>query len=185
MKIFFPTLALLFLTESSFAQEPADLEYVKIFQLLFPRRNNDWLMPQADSAKRAYNYSLMQREYYQKRYMVNDVPKRDTLFLTSEEKATIARNIALQDKNKWTAKRMKQVGLSEFKLVPREQLHQSATREHDVYTIMEPVFFRNNTFCFSYYADVCSGMCGQETLLILEKVNGKWEYWEEIYTIYD
>lgn len=46
-----------------------------------------------------------------------------------------------------------------------------------IYNFSKPIFIRNDSICIFYYGYYCGGECGQGSVEIYHKIDGKWTNW--------
>lgn len=123
---------------------------------------------------------------YIRRVIMEDRTERtDTLNLTPDELRQIG--YALLDND--TGKNWLRYGNNIVTVIPNDTLkeiflqqdpHNSFARRYGqkLYTLTQPVFFRDNTLCFMFYDYFCGSLCAATRCAVYKKVQGRWRnFW--------
>ncbi len=168
---------------SCVGQDKTDTETAKVFSFLINDKRNPLLSPQLDSFSLKGIYDGLLSNRFIKRTTIKGVLHLDTLTLTNDERDFIDSVMKTLGRTKWTSEKMIRKGLSNFKLTDKNESNKVGNVNAFVYQIMEPIFIRDKSICFVFYEYACGGLCGHGELSILIKKNGRWHYWENIYSI--
>jgi hypothetical protein len=110
--------------------------------------------------------------------------RTDSLILTPKELARVKKQLKNQQQSWLTG------CLQNVKLIPKDTIsyvfknmgkgwdYFHKTYGDRLYRISTPIFLRKNSICLFYWSYGCGPLCGQGTLALYKKENGKWvHYW--------
>ena len=107
----------------------------------------------------------------------SDLSKEDTLRISASERSTLDSLLGIYGSRKWNPRDLQFYGLKDFKIVDEAIYAKRHKIDFNVYEIMQPIFIRGNTICFSFYMVYCRGHCSIGEIVIHKKMNGKWQRW--------
>jgi hypothetical protein len=182
MRTFIFIVTFLLVTFLSFAQNQADGDASDVFSFLIQDKRNVFLLPRFDTAVFNTIQSVLSKKQYIRRVTIDGKLNIDTINFSDNERLYIEKSLLSLKAYSWTSKNIKENGLSHFTLIDTTKAVRKNDFDYVIYQIMKPIFLRNNSICLVYYEYACGGLCGHGELSILIKKDGKWNYWENIFS---
>lgn len=176
------------LTQSANAQVDTDIS--TIFTSIIKTKRKPIVLPELDTFSvwrikeelkpNIYIIDLKQMIFEERN--TDTLNKVDTLKITIPERVYIDSCLAALLTFQWTKPRLEGIGLSAFTLPGTEKAKKIVPRwRKGTYTLMPPIFIRNNSLCFFFYRYSCGPLCANGSLSIWKKQNKRWVYWWNIY----
>lgn len=179
MQIFKFITFLFFVSTKIFGQINSDLETKEVLKSFVKDKREVFLLPSINNYKiqelnQAFSTSTFRRTI---RYAETGKTISDTIFLTKPERLYIDSCIQSLSSFRWTNSEKKKCGLERFSLIENDTLKKFPDFNYSIYSIVKPIFIRQNSICFLFYDYACGSLCGHGELMILTKQNNNWIRW--------
>ena len=166
-----------------FGQTISDSETKNVFKSFVKDKRQVFLLPSIDSYYiKELNQYLSSNSFHRTiTYTKTGKTISDTLYLSKTERLYVDSCIQSLASFQWTDFEKNKVGLENFSLIKNDQPKKLPNFDYIVYTIVKPIFIRQNSICFLFYDYGCGSLCGHGELIILTKQDNNWLEWWTIF----
>lgn len=164
----------------NYAQKVADSDLLKIFGYTLNDEQGGLLCSGVDSTTLVHVKRYLGGERLRGNNGLNPSEPSEVLILTKSERQYLDSQLIAAKDYRWTKVAIEKCGIFRLRIGGEDCLAKRHRIQQHVYEVMQPIFIRDSTICFTYHYISCMGLCGTGEILIHRKVKGKWTAWISI-----
>ena len=177
MRALFSILFFLISLENGYTQKSVDSDMLKIFGYTFINIDPAYLYAGIDTGSLRVVKERLKGEKLAGDNPKNLMKRSEILVLSKSERQSLDSQLNLAQSYRWTKSLIEKCGVFQLQIVGEDVFAQRHKILKNVYQIMQPIFIRDNTICFTFYYIYCPGLCGTGGILIHRKIKDKWSPW--------